>query len=421
MTSGFDRAPVVVAIGLLAAIIAGAAATVNPKIALVVALVLLALALAALARRAILPWAAFVLVAMAGVTLPGLRIPLGDAGAALALVLCIGQRPPEPTRLPQAMKVLLGLLVLGTAAAAAVDAPPASGAAKRVVHIALFALLVAALASGRIRQFNLVRGIVIGLSLGLLSGLAGLAGVSSLNHYAHRLTGFFGDPNVASLVTVCLGMVVLHYMKGRQHRQLVMGLMIVIVALTLSRTGALALVLALLWLLLVHRLPRSVGVGLIVVAIITALLLPANLQTFGPFQIHVSSDHLRALIDQASFTDLRQHFLTGTGPGTAYITIVNGEQFFFHNSFYAIVAELGLFGAVPYLFLAVFTATKLFATRPRSPELEAAFLGIMVMALTLGEVLLTLTAAVVIGAAWRHILLSARLREPRMANILEPV
>jgi hypothetical protein len=179
--------------------------------------------------------------------------------------------------------------------------------------------------------------------------------------------------------------------------------MLAIVGLSLSRTGLLAFGLALLWYLWVHKLPRSVGVTLIVGAVVGVLLLPSTIQSLGPFALHSSSDQLRALIDHASAQDVASHFVTGTGPGTAYIQIVNGAQFFFHNSYYAMLAEFGLLVSIPFLLLIVTTTFGLFRTRPRAPAIEAALLASLIMALTLGEVLLTFTMAIILGAAWHHI------------------
>jgi hypothetical protein len=353
-------------------------------------------------------------ILLTGLTLPG-KMPAEDIFCGLALLLASVQVVKYRVRLPTLLWVALGFIIAGALLALVLDHPPTFGGLKRMFHLGLFCLLIAAIASARIRSVNLARAISIGLSIGLVTGLVGLVAGSS--SYAGRLTGTFGDPNVASLVAVGAGMIGYHYAERPRARLYILVVVIAIVGESLSRTGGLALALALLWVFWAYKVPRSISIPMIVGAVIGALSLPSDIQTVGPFAGHAASNQLRALIDQASAQDMVHHLWTGTGPGTAYIQISNGTQFFFHNSYEAMVAEFGLLVVVPFGVLLVATAYMLFRTRPRAPAIEAGLLATLVMALTLGEVLLAFTAAIVLGAAWNHIL--SNRPERRESELLE--
>jgi len=398
-------------LGIVSALLVGGIGVVavyQPEAAIAMACVPVAVWLVESAKRPVLPWLAITGIVAAGTTLPG-HIPLGDVACTLALVLCTADHVDWPTDLPRQLTGLLTLVFAAAALSVLVDQPPLTGAGKRLFHLAIYALLIGAVAMGRIRVHNLVRGIRVGIVLGLLTGLAGMAGVGRFDTYPGRLTGIFGDPNVASLVTVGLGMVVLHYSTTPRERWSIVALMVVIVGLTLSRTGILALVLALVWYLWVNRMPRSVALALVVGATVAALELPSTLQRFGPYSINSSGEtSFRTIVNQLDAHAAAQHFLTGTGAGTATIVLPSGATFFFANSYEALLAEFGLPMAAVMLALMVFTAVSLWRCRPRAVGIEAGLLAVLISALTIGEVLFTLTAALVIGAAWRHILLTRR-------------
>jgi O-antigen ligase len=164
---------------------------------------------------------------------------------------------------------------------------------------------------------------------------------------------------------------------------------------------------ALAWSYGIHKAPALVGTLVVFLVVVTAFALPSQIQTLGPYASHASSDQFRAVIDQASFLDMRQHFIFGSGAGTATIQLPSGT-FYFHNSFEALVAEFGIPGTVLYAIVAISTVTALFTCTRRSPMIEAAFLSLLIMSLTVGEVLFAFTAAVVIGTSWRYVLLERR-------------
>ena len=364
-------------------------------------------ALWARAHNPVLPWLALLPIVLASLEIPGVQIPLFDIGVAIAFAYSMGQEDEEPTRLPTYLLAVLGGLIMVAAASIITVNAPISGAVSRILHLTLFGMLLWAIAAGKITRHNLTTAIVVGLCASSAMGAANLL-LGGGRNYSNRLTGLFGDPNVAALITVALGMVALSNIENRRHRQLIMVLLTVTVALTYSRTGLLALALALAWVTFLHRAPASVAVLAVLAAVIIGFTLPSQIQTIGPYSSHAASDQFRAVIDQASFLDMKTNFVLGSGAGTAVVQIPNGTTFYFHNSFEALVAEFGIPGTLLYSVLAVSTIVSLFGARRRAPAIEAAFLSLLVMSLTVGEVLFAFSAAVVMGVAWRHVLLDRR-------------
>lgn len=380
----------------------------HPAVAVGLAFLPLLLGLVCRVRAAALPWLVLVPIVLAGLSVPKLGVPLADAGAALALVMALARPVALPPGLPGWLKALLVAVLVAGLLTVPVDHPPLGGAVKRLIHIAILVLLVAAIAHGRLSTGNVVRAIEVGLALGLVSGLGSFVGVLDNYGYPHRLTGWFEDPNVAAYEAVVLGLVALHHVRSRRERRLVVATMVLITVLSLSRTGLFALAVSLFWVAGGYRVPKVLGAAFVAAATFIALRLPASLLTFGPFADHAQSDNLRQLINAAGSAKAAAHFLTGAGAGTAYLHISNGEKFFFHNSYYAMVAEFGLLLTAVYLGLLVYTAAKLARSRPRSPALEAGMVAMLVVALSLGEVLLALTAGLLLGTVWSHVLTAAR-------------
>jgi hypothetical protein len=385
------------------AIALGVVVGVQPKVALVVVLGVVALAVAAWARSRVLAMLALVPIVTPGITIQALRLPVADVACAVVLVLALFHRRESGEKLPIEPLVLTAAVLGAVAVSALLDHPPAAAAMRRVAHIALFSLLVLAIGGGRVRPGDMARAVRLGMAVGLLSGMAGLAGVEIFDKYPHRLSGLFGDPNVAAFSAIALGLVALHFLDTSSSRAALLGMMATIVVLSQSRTGIAALFLAFAWLFFLHRMPRTLSAAVVIGAVVLALSAPASIRTFGPFQDRTQSDQLRSAITAQETQAVRQHYPTGEGPGTATVEISNGEQFYFHNSYFAMLSEFGLLVLIPYFLLLVPTALLLFGSRPRAPALEAALLGVLVAALSLGEVFFALQTALVIGAAWRHI------------------
>ena len=353
------------------------------------------------ARNPVLPWLLLVPILLTSQIVTG-RIPLADFTTFLVVLLASTQAVKGRKPLHQILITLFGLLFLTGVATLIIDQPPLSGGLRRIAHLFLFLSLAGFIASGRIRSTNIVRAIFVGLFIGVMTGMAVFSlGVSN---YEGRLTGTFGDPNVASMIAAGLGMIGYAIVKSPSRKRLILIMLVTIVIFSLSRTGALALGMGLIWIFGAHKLPRVVMISALIATVYVAISLPPSIQNVGIYSIHNSADSLRSLIDQASAQAFWQNWLSGSGPGTAFIYISNGERFYFHNSYLAMATEFGIIFAIAFISLALLTVYQLIRTYPRSPGIEAGIIAFLIMGLTLGEVFLSLSFALALGVAWNYIL-----------------
>ncbi len=96
----------------------------------------------------------------------------------------------------------------------------------------------------------------------------------------------------------------------------------------------------------------------------------------------------------------------GTGPGTAKVQLSENVRLFFHSSYLALRAEGGWIALVCLMALLVILFWRLlWLGKQRSPWLEVAIIVLLTCATNIGEALLTLQAAVVLGFAMRHLIL----------------
>lgn len=275
---------------------------------------------------------------------------------------------------------------------------PADLNIRRLLHIVLWSLLVAVIASGRVHYASMVSGLGLGLLLGSISGLLKIGGRGG---YDGRLTGLFGDPNVAGLVLVVYGLVAMSIAWSR-WRLAVITVSAAALVLTLSRTSLLALGVGVLWFIFAKRLPWFISLGLFAILIPLVFDLTEQLRNWGPFAERAGSDLLRERIIESEIWVIAQQPIIGNGAGAAKID-VDGMRFLFHNSYLALQAEFGVVAVVLYAVIA-FIVVVMMVTLPREQRnipLEMAFIGVAVCALNLGEVLLHLPAAIVLGASIR--------------------
>lgn len=270
---------------------------------------------------------------------------------------------------------------------------------KRVGHVAIWAGLIWAGATGR---FSL-RSAALGLSAGLIGVIAHGAATISASAYAGRLTGFLDDPNAGAYFIVTLGLLAIGFVG--QTRVITLLIAVPILAgqiLSYSRTGLLATAYAVLWALLGRRLGLWGGVAAAVGLIWLVGNIPDDLVDFGPFSNRSGSDALRDRIIAAEMRSLADMPWFGHGPGTASITL-GDREFFFHNSYLAVRQEGGWLALALVLFLLGYSFLRL-APYSRLGDVQAiaaqaALISVPVMAATLGEVLLDTPAAIAIAFA----------------------
>ncbi|GAA2127129.1 O-antigen ligase family protein [Nocardioides bigeumensis] len=335
------------------------------------------------------------LLPLSAVPIPALGLPFNEV-AALALVAlgCLRQ-PAKGRSVPLWLVVMMGSLLALLVLSARLNGIDGS---RRLIHMVGYVGLAWVIASGRVSRRSVARGLTISLALTVAYGGATLPTSS----YAGRLTGVLADPNVAAFLLVTLGLVSIPHVQHRVVRRLAMLTVLAGVLLTFSRTGLLALILVCLWLLLGRRI-RLVGGVLVMGALVWLVTtIPDDLRLFGPFSDRSGSDALRARIIAAEYESLANMPWYGHGPGTAGV-FVQDEIFFFHNSYLATRQEGGWLALVLVVGMLVAAFVGLDAkVRSGVPEalwMQGGVIAVLVMASTLGEVLLDLPTAVVIGFA----------------------
>lgn len=320
--------------------------------------------------------------------------------AALAIVGLAVLRPPTGHRSLHGLVTWLGAAIVGLMLF--------SGIAndldwtRRVGHVAIWCGLVWACATGRVS----LRSAACGLAAGLIAVIGlyqiGIGG----DTYNGRLTGFLADPNAAAFFIVSLGALAVGFADQRGRiRLLIAAPLIAGLVLTYSRTGLLALALALAWWLVGRRLGTLGGAAAVGILVWVVDNIPDQLVNFGPFSNRSGSDALRDRIIVREHELLAQSPWFGTGPGTAKVNLA-GDEFFFHNSFLAVRQE----GGWPLLVLILALVTIAFISLSRRSRMgdlravaaQAALIATLAMAVTLGEVLLELCTAIAIGFALGH-------------------
>lgn len=272
---------------------------------------------------------------------------------------------------------------------------------RRLGHITIWAMLIFVIASGRVKYVAMVHGLGLGVAAAALSGLLGFR---LLGGYEGRLTGLFGEPNVAGLVLIAYGVLAVTIVEKPKWTFVLILLVVAALALTLSRTSWLALFIGVIWFAVGSRLTPALGIPITTGCYGLAATTAEGYQNWGPFATRAGSDLLRELIIDQEMILITRSPLTGHGAGTARV-LIEESTFFFHNSFLAMQAEFGIVGLVLVVSLVSATFLKLLVlpVAHRSRVLEMGIIGIVLCALHLGEVLLSLEVAVIIGASLRWI------------------
>ncbi len=271
---------------------------------------------------------------------------------------------------------------------------------RRLVHIAGFVLLFHAFSTGRIHVRSAVIGLALGLTVGIIISIFEMQG----ELFSARLYGELADPNSGAYYMIALGAIVLSTLSHKGLRRGFIALITVGVGLTLSRTGLMALVFCYLWLANARILGWFTKLLLSAAMIYLVGHIPPSWQYFGPFSDRIGSDVLRHRIELASRAAVEHSGYLGNGPGTSFVRIT-GLRFFYHNSYLALRNEVGWVGTILFLSLLVWLVFSLIRL-PRSeqnPWLEMAIIATAIVAVNVGEILLELPTAVVIGVAMQHL------------------
>lgn len=267
---------------------------------------------------------------------------------------------------------------------------------RRYLHLLLWLLIILACAAGRASRRPVALGAGIGIGVSLVVSIASVPGSGVA--YGERFVALVGDPNALATAVVVLGPLVFSELTGRATRVAFAVGAAALVLGTVSRTGVVAMIIGAGVYLLV---PLVRGWALVGPATLSAVVAAVPRQAFlaGWFSERDGSDALRGRIANAGTRMAREGFWTGNGLGSTRIRLGGGEVFYFHNSYLAAVSEIGVFGLALALGLVLVGALRA-AALPSGRAAVAGVAGGLVMASTLGEVLLDLPMAVAVGFAW---------------------
>ncbi|MEY8654704.1 ABC transporter permease [Brachybacterium paraconglomeratum] len=340
----------------------------------------------------------------------GLPIPLNQVVIVGIVLLAITRRPQvELGRLQLLVPLLvIGLFYVGMISMFADPSEFAFDWKRRLIRLALTAVLLVVLASGRID----LRSGLAGLGVGMLFNAFAFYGGFAPDNYGGYLSGFFEDKNVAGMAYAVFGVLMLAVVERRWARVLLVLLIAALVWETGSRTSIAALAAGVGWIVLAPKL-SVLGRWLLGIAIVIGVSQVAeDYSQIGVFSDREGSDLLRSRIDAASEVKVHDAGFFGSGLGEAYVVFDDdpGKVWLFHNSYWTALVE----GGWPWL-LVVLGVTVVFALRPFTRELsrqeivaQAATVTTLICAWRLGEVLFTLQWALVIAIAlYAH----ARARE----------
>lgn len=209
-----------------------------------------------------------------------------------------------------------------------------------------------------------------------------------------RIYSFFDNPNnYAELIvmTVPMGIALILNADSPQERRLAVLCMLPCIAslgFTYSRSGWIGFVLAVMVFCLLYRwklAPVFVVLGLCCLPLLPGTIL-RRIMTIG--NKSDSSSRYRVMIYESSWRMIRDHWLGGIGLGTdilyqtfkQYPTMADGNwPIHCHNNYLEIWAEMGLFGIVPFLGMALHSfrsgVTQVFRADKRLRAVLAAAIG----------------------------------------------
>jgi len=390
-----------IAVGLSAA---------NPTLLLGIAVIIVtSLVVASLRRPDPLVFIAFAVVAMPKVRIPGSPVPAGEALMLVAVISAWLTRGPDHLPIPRWFRFAAVALLVIYLFSSLVNGVVDYSMAKRMIHMGVYVLIALCLGREMLPTRVAAKGLTTGLVVSALSGML----LFSRSAYSGRLTGIFGDPNVAGFLLAVLGPIMLSRIEKRLTRVGFAVLLLVTIGLTLSRTALLASVIFAAWLLIGKRLRRGHALLLIGILVLAIAFLPTSIQSIGPFKDRSGSDQLRNRVSSQELTSVGESPIWGHGAGTATVRVnSNDVKFFFHNSYLALLNEGGALAliAVMTMLVGVFLTLIGLDAADRDPWLECSLIGVTVMAINLGEVLVELASAIAIGFALAHLLAVRRRR-----------
>lgn len=329
------------------------------------------------------------------VAAPGIGLPTADTAMLVLTAISVLRRPKRATPHMAVLAVtgmlLLTFLVIETHA-------QGGSFLQRGVRIGALMLFALFLADGRID----LRSLLLGLGLSMLANIPLFYLGVAPDAYGGVLSGFFTDKNLAGLNYAIFPLVFAAFVRSAGVRWAIILLGGGAVYLTGSRTALFALAAGVVWMLVTRRLELLPRIGVAAAIHFAYQYLEDNFAHAGQFAERVGSDLLRERIDAASLAKIEAAPWYGYGLGTAVVE-VEDRQWFFHNSFWALIAEGGVVLCVVMVGLVVWT---IFLARQPGGErtvprasIEGAGVVVLLCATRLGEVFFSVPMFIVLGAA----------------------
>lgn len=319
-------------------------------------------------------------------------LPLGDVAAILLVVIAVFRPVTQKHPISKIYMIYAtGIVLFSMLISLINEVDPV----RRLLKVIELFALAGTIAARKIDLIAGLRGLAIALFVNIPLFFSGLTS----DNYGGKLTGVLADKNVAGLFYAVIPLLVLMITKNVALRLLIIISAAGALYLTGSRSSLAAFGFALLWLAIAPRL-RTFGK-----LVLGAILLPIyfwvndNFAQFGEYADRVGSDALRARIDAASLAKTIQAPWYGLGLGQSQVNI-DGKLWFFHNSYWALIAEGGYPLLIAIVGLYAVIGLRLFQPKilnPVSVYIETATVAIYLCAIRLGEVFFTIPGFLVIG------------------------
>lgn len=340
-------------------------------------------------------WAGFGLIFI-GITTAFFAMPVGTV-VVMVLVLYNLTKPAKIENTYNGLFFTILLLAIGWALFETLtfNSFPVEYAIRRAVRMAVVVLLALQIAQKKID----IRSLLFGVAFGLLVNVVGFYAGIAPDNYGGTLTGWLNDKNQSGLYYALFGFLFVAMVRKTSHRIAAIVISAGMLWLTGSRTSLAAYAFAVLWLYFSYRLNLFGKAVLAYMFYLGVNYLEDNFARAGAFADRLGSDLLRQRIDEAMYRMIDVVPWYGGGLGTAQVPLQD-RYFYFHNSYMTLVQEAGW--AYMVVVVSLMVAATFFWKQARTQRIviaEAAMVIILIASQRLGEVILTVPWAIVVGLA----------------------
>lgn len=340
-------------------------------------------------------WAGFGLIFI-GITTAFFAMPVGTV-VVMVLVLYNLTKPAKIENTYNGLFFTILLLAIGWALFETLtfNSFPVEYAIRRAVRMAVVVLLALQIAQKKID----IRSLLFGVAFGLLVNVVGFYAGVAPDNYGGTLTGWLNDKNQSGLYYALFGFLFVAMVRKTSHRIAAIAISAGMLWLTGSRTSLAAYAFAILWLYFSYRLNLFGKAVLAYLFYLGVNYLEDNFVRAGAFADRLGSDLLRQRIDEAMYRMIDVVPWYGGGLGTAQVPLQD-RYFYFHNSYMTLVQEAGW--AYMVVVVGLMVAATFFWKQARTQRIviaEAAMVIILIASQRLGEVILTVPWAIVVGLA----------------------